>query len=193
MKGAEVEGPLTRRQILGRLMVTTSVAALAVYSGSAVVRHYAGNDSMPPPAADPDIPQFEVFLELSRIVLARSDLDQSVAQRIYQAFMQEPWGPLHIRSAYAALCGDAAPGSQDTGARHAAPLENLAADDQWFVSHLVSTWYLGVYYLENQLPQRMTYEGALMYRALHGLIPAPFQSVGFGKWTEPPAGADIGP
>ncbi len=174
-----MDGPLTRRQIVGRLMVTTGVAAILVYAGPGLVPHYTPDPATPPSGADPTVPQFETFLALSRIVLARSDLDQNVARHLFEAFMDEPWGVDHISSAYAALRGDAA-----------VQLKLLTPDDRWFVSHLVSTWYLGVYYREGQPPQRIAYEGALMHQAMQGLAPAPLQSVGFGKWTEPPAGAE---
>jgi hypothetical protein len=161
-------------------MVTTGVAAILVYAGSALVRRTA-NHSTPPSGADPTLPTFDMFLALSRIVLARSDLDQSVARRMFEVFMDEPWAGDRILSAYAALRGDATASSS-----------NLGSDDRWFVSHLISTWYLGVYYREGEPPQRIAYAGALMHEAMQGLAPAPFQSVGFGKWSELPAGAEIG-
>ena len=50
----------------------------------------------------------------------------------------------------------------------------LAPGERWFVSHLVSIWYLGVYYHEQRSIQRITSDGALMYEAVRGLLPAPY-------------------
>ena len=57
----------------------------------------------------------------------------------------------------------------------------------WFTSHLLSTWYLGIYYHEQRPTRRVAYETALMFDAIRGRLPIPFvEATGFGVWSEPP-------
>jgi hypothetical protein len=142
-----------------------------------------------PPPGDPQAPSFEVFLELSRIVLLRDRLDEQTARSMYRIFRDEQWGPKHIHTAYAVL--RAAIIERGKKANPANPVSRsvLGAGEKWFVSHLITTWYLGVYYHERHPTQRITYEHALMFDAVRGTLPIPyFESTGYGAWAELPAG-----
>jgi hypothetical protein len=132
-------------------------------------------------------PSFDQFLALSRIVTVKETLNNEVAQKMFTVFMDEPWGPEHIKSTYRALYATtiAQAGKQDVPEL----LEGvkLTKGERWFFSHLLTTWYLGIYYHEERTTQRITYEGALMYDSLQGAIPIWF--IGErkpGYWTEPP-------
>ncbi len=144
-----------------------------------------------PPAGDPNHPTFEIFQALCSIVFAREDLDPTLTQRMYEVFMDEPRGPRHIGRTYARLREAIARQAWNPQERRAAPVARLDADERWFVSHLVTTWYLGIYYHMERPTQLITYEDALMYDAMRGLIPKPFfESVGYGRWAELPPGAE---
>jgi hypothetical protein len=140
-----------------------------------------------PPAGDPNAPTFEVFMALLRIVLLREQLDEEVSRRMYRLFLDEPWGRKHIHTAYAALRAAIIERNQSADRTAPAPSDVLGPDEKWFVSHLITTWYLGVYYHERRPTQRVTYDRALMFDAIRGTIPIPFlESTGYGAWADLP-------
>jgi hypothetical protein len=105
---------------------------------------------------------------------------------MYDVFMQEPWGPKHVGHAYA-LLREAILKAGSSGGREPVSFSALQSGERWFISHLVTTWYLGIYYHEQRPTRRITLIGALMYEAARGIAPTPyFESVGFGAWSEPP-------
>jgi hypothetical protein len=166
---------LTRRQIATRLFATTGVMALLVYSGSAFLRRSVIEN----PAAQPDTATFEDFVALSKLALGRLDIDLRVARKIFDVMMEEPHGPMHISAAYAAM--------QAVSGR-VRPAESLRGAERWFVSHLVTTWYLGIYYHEKRPTQRISSEGALMHQAVRERLVVPYiERTGFGAWVDPPA------
>lgn len=178
---------ITRREI--------SICLLAAAASSALPSWWAGakDDETSlrlnlPPVGDPYSPSFEVFLALSQIVLMRTDLDIPFARQMFQLFLREPWGPKHVSTAYAALRNVVITRAQ-RGGREAVEQATLPYGERWFISHLVTTWYTGVYYHPEEPTQWMTLHGAVMFDPTRGLIPKPYeQSVGFGKWADPPKG-----
>ena len=146
--------------------------------------------SLPVPG-DINDPTFEVFQALCSTVLAREALDRGLTQHMFDIFMDEPWGPKHIGHAYAALREALTRQADDERAARAVPLARLDGGERWFVSHLATTWYLGVYYHERREPLRVTLQGALMYDAMDGLTPRPYREhVEFGRWADPPAASE---
>jgi hypothetical protein len=141
-----------------------------------------------PPSGDPNNPTFEVFEALCGIVLARDHVDGALARRMYEVFKAEPWGSKHIGHTYAALRDAIAREGWTTRSGAASLLPHLDPGERWFVSHLVTTWYLGIYYHEKRPAQRITRDGALMYAALNGLAPVPYlEGYGFGRWADRPS------
>jgi len=176
---------LTRRQ--------AAVVLVAVCGGTAAAWWEAGRWqrtrlelSLPPPG-DPNAPSFEVFMALSRIVLLRDRLDEQAARQMYRLFMDEPWGPKHIHTAYAALRAAIIERNHRADRTAPAPLKMLGPHETWFISHLVTTWYLGIYYHEQRPTQRVTYAHALMFEAIRGTLPIPYlENTGYGAWAELP-------
>ena len=132
-------------------------------------------------------PSYEVFLALSKLVTCRETLNEDVARKMYRVFLDEPWGPEHIKSTYRALRSAVL---AQAGQREMPALmkgATLREGELWFISHILTTWYLGIYYHEERPTQRITYEGALMYDALQGAMPVWFSGERIpGYWTEPP-------
>jgi hypothetical protein len=140
-----------------------------------------------PPAGDSNAPSFEVFMELSRIVLLRDQLDVQIALRMYRLFMDEPWGAKHIHVAYTSLRSAIIERGRKANRKNPAPRSVLGPSENWFVSHLVTTWYLGIYYHEQRPTQRIAYEQALLFDAVRGTLPIPYlESTGYGTWAELP-------
>lgn len=126
----------------------------------------------------------EVFSALSSIITLRDNLDKQTTERMYKVFMDEPWGPNYILRLYNKL-------SVAIGNKKRLPLKDPAwqLDDgeKWFAGHLLTTWYLGIYYHEKRPTQRITFEHALMFDSVRDSIPIPyFENTPFGEWGNPP-------
>lgn len=139
-----------------------------------------------PPAAVTSPPSFETFLALSQIVLVEEHLDHALAQQMFDLFMAEPWGPKHIASCYTALRSAFLERDQRGGQATVAKV-SLPYGETWFISHLVTTWYVGVYYHSERPTTWITLHGAMMNRGVRGLLPQRYEeSVGFKNWARPP-------
>ncbi len=143
-----------------------------------------------PTSFDREKPPFEVFLALSKLVTVRTSLDIDAAKRMYPIFMDEPWGSQHIVSSYTQILSLIDLPSHTTPPFTSLVRGKLGKGESWFTSHLLTTWYLGIYYHEARPPVRVTYESALMFDSIRGVLPVPLlESTGYGGWTEPPAGS----
>jgi Membrane bound FAD containing D-sorbitol dehydrogenase len=177
---------ITRRQLALGLLA-------ALGGGGAIYWQRVGQDGTAvdldlPPSRNPFAPEFDEFLALSQIVLMRSNLDKAGARKLYDVFVEEPWGPKHIGHAYAVLRRELAQTRRHGGAVGPLSLSRLEDGERWFVKHLLTTWYLGVYYHAERPTQRLLYDEALMFDAIRGVIPVPFlEATGFGAWAEPPS------
>jgi len=144
--------------------------------------------AFPAPDVDPEDPSFEVFYRLSQLVAGRDELDMAAARKLYPVFMQEPWGPKHIATAfteiYDVLTNAEGPLSVAAIVRDG----QIGEGETWFVSHLLTTWYLGIYYHEARV-ERLLYEDALMWERVGAwkVIPG-IPSETSRQWMDPPAG-----
>lgn len=135
---------------------------------------------------DPENPSFDVFYRLSQWVTCRPDLSREDSRILYPVFMKEPWGTKHISTAFAeirdALTGRTPPPALPEIITSGA----LGEGEAWFVKHLLTTWYLGIYYHETG-DRRLLYEGALMFEAIADTHPIPgFSDREYGFWAEKP-------
>jgi hypothetical protein len=163
-----MENRITRRQIVVRgALSLIAIGGLAVAAG-AWQRH---RSSLPGPN---DVPSFDDFLVLSRALLKRDQLDLPVARKIYDTILAEPWGPQHIATLLHTVQSKPANG-------------DLTPDEKWFASHVLTTWYTGIYFYEHRDEQRMSFAVALMYDAVRTVMPTPFSaSSGYAAWATPP-------
>lgn len=179
--------------LTGVSMTRREVALLLMAAAGSALPHWASAqddetrlDIPLPPAGGSHAASFDVFMALSRIVLIEADLDQALARQLYDLFLQEPYGPKHIAAAYAALrpafVKRGKRGGQETVAQTSLPY-----GERWFISHVVTTWYVGVYYHPDRPTKWLTRHGAMMYRGVRDLVPSPYEeSAGFGRWAAPP-------
>lgn len=136
---------------------------------------------------------FAVFLALSSIVTARTSLDIEIAKKMHRVFLEEPWGKEHILSTYRQLLEILGAGPFSNPPIDSSSRRQLGGAQRWFASHLLATWYLGIYYHESQPAQRITFEHALMFDAVKFSYPVPFVgATGFGRWSVEPTGVDHG-
>jgi D-sorbitol dehydrogenase-like protein len=178
---------VTRRQLVLTLIAVMGGSAAGFWSIAG--RDETGVELVLPPPGNPMFPSLETFRALSQIAFARTVLDETLVRRMYEIFMDEPWGPKHIGTAYAVLYRALGQAKSENW-KLAEWLPLLGPGEKWFVSHLITTYYLGIYYHEQRPTRRVTYEDAAMFDAIRGILPVPFlESTGFGTWTDPPPNA----
>lgn len=179
---------VTRRDIAASLLALAGVS-VAPYFAAAQSDTVRLQLSLPP-IANRMAPTFEIFLALSRIVLMRNDLDLEAGRRYFELFTAEPWGLKHIGTAYAMIRETVMSHAQQ-GGRAAVEQAQLPQGERWFISHLVTTWYIGVYYHPERPTDWITLRGAVMYDATRGIVPRPYEdNVGYGGWTHLPKSAE---
>jgi hypothetical protein len=171
----------SRRTILKTLLALGAGGVSLVYRDTLAA---ADNRRIALPAGGAKEATLEVFTALSAIVTLHDDLDSDAAARMHKIFMDEPWGPDHIVRSYNKL--RAALGNKSRAVL-TEPSWQLDEGERWFVGHLLTTWYLGIYYHNERPTQRVTYEHALMFAPVRGVIPIPFfENTPFGEWADPP-------
>lgn len=181
---------LTRRQFLRALIL----GGVAISSGYAwKVLHTStsssalSNFTIDLPTVENGNVTFDIFFALSKIITARALLDKAAAQKIYAVFIHEPWAKEHIIDCYKKLLIllDRAQLMYPPYTTHIR--NQLNASEKWFISHLLTTWYTGIYYHESAPTQRILYQQALMFDALSQTYPIPLvEAIGYGGWATPP-------
>lgn len=177
---------LSRRALIAALLGGgTTLLASRYWVGEASAQPIVKfNLPVPAPAQDAS---FVLFFALSQMVTLRPQLDEAVARRMYPLFLDEPWGAHHIYSTYVQLWDLLKPSTMHAEPAHPALSGALGKGQAWFAAHLLTTWYLGVYYHERMPPLRLAHAEALMFDSLHPEFPRPFvESTGFGEWGNPP-------
>jgi hypothetical protein len=142
------------------------------------------------PEPDPgtgDTPSFDLFFRLSKLVTGRSRLDPAVARRMHDVFNGEPWVRKHAETAYAQIVA-ALRARNETATVAELVARGIVQDgEKWFVSHLLTTWYLGVYYHPDRDDVRITFDKALMHELLADYRPVPgFSDRETGFWHDRP-------
>lgn len=131
----------------------------------------------------------EDFATLSKAVTLRDDLPQEAVEKMYAVFKDEPWMAEHvtglnkkIKKGLETVAGKRPPMKD--------PAWKFSDGEKWFAAHLLTTWYLGIYYHEERETQRVLFADALMFDPLSGVLPVTYlEATGFGKWAEPPESA----
>lgn len=133
-------------------------------------------------------PSLAVFIRLSQWITCRQELSMEVAEKIFPLIQAEPWGKEHLVSTYQKIktSFDQQGGQESVPAMIEAGV--LGKGETWFVSHLLTTWYLGIYYHESREPVRVAFEDALVWQAFTDWKSAPgFSSLEPGHWATKPA------
>lgn len=176
---------ISRRALIATLLKSTAAALTVRYWISAASAESTLSLKLPEPGSA-EAPLFEVFLALSQLVTLRPHLDEMLARRMYPLFLDEPWGAHHIHSTYAQLLGLIE--LSDGQLKPLPPLlkDGLGKGQAWFAGHLLTTWYLGIYYHARMPPMRVAYAEALMFDAVSPMLPNRFVGgTGFGVWGNP--------
>lgn len=159
---------MTRRELVKTLLALGAGGVFLSYA-----RAFAADDTLLAVAGGEPGGR-ELFAAVSALVTLRDNLDPGTVTSMYEIFKDEPWATEHMKGLYAKV----------RGAASAAPLTD---GERWFAGHLLTTWYLGIYYHEQRPVRRVTYRHALMFDAASGLMPVPYlEANGFGSWTEKP-------
>lgn len=183
---------MTRRQLVLSLASVLGTGLLIKYGISAKEIEPESIEFQMPDSSHIGPPSYDQFLALSKIVTVKENLNDEVARKMFKVFMDEPWGPEHIKSAYRALYTAIVAHSGKQEFPDLLEGVKLTKGERWFISHLLTTWYLGVYYHEERPTQRITFEGALMYEVLQGAMPIWFTGERVpGNWREPPSAIKV--
>lgn len=126
------------------------------------------------------------FAALCKAVTLRDDLPQEALEKMYAVFKDEPWMTEHVTG----LNDKIRKGLKESAGRRPPmkdPAWKFSEGEKWFASHLLTTWYLGIYYHEQRPTQRVLFEDALMFDPVRGTLPVTYlEPTGFGNWAEPP-------
>lgn len=172
-----------RREFVVMLASAIAAGAAGVHARTAG----RGLLALPRLTPDPAAPTFAVFYRLSQMVTGRIDLDREVARRMFDVFRDEPWAGKHLATAYTAAADALEEGGPDGTMADVLRAGVLQDGERWFVSHLLTTWYLGVYYHPDRPTVRITYRGALMHEAVADYRPVPgFAESETGAWAVRP-------
>lgn len=177
---------ITRRQIIKTLLALGAGSVLSSYLSA-----FADDKSLIRTAlADAPTP-LDKFRTVSTFITLRDDLDAAAVQAMHAVFMAEPWGPEHIDGLYNKMTASLKNSSNNKPPLVTDPALALTEGESWFAEHLLTTWYLGIYYHAEKSTKRILYETALMFKPLAGIIPIPFiEHTGFGAWAHPPEGIE---
>ncbi|MFM2407287.1 MAG: Membrane bound containing D-sorbitol dehydrogenase [Pseudomonadota bacterium] len=140
-----------------------------------------------------DVAGLNGFIRLSVFLTQVEQLDQETAGRIYEHILLEPWGKEHLalieeRIRILQLESSSTVTLQQLLANKHFN-EEAGKGERWFVDHLLTTWFTGIYYHQSG-NYVITYRDALMHVALQNIRPIPGHCVStFGYWTEPPVSA----
>ncbi len=178
---------VSRRTVIAAMIGGGISALVARYLIRTAAAEPALSLKLPAAGSADHPPSFEVFLALSQLVTQRQLLDEATARRMYPLFLDEPWGAHHIYTTYTQLLALLITPAELPRHAHPALAGKLGTGQAWFASHLLTTWYLGIYYHERTAPVRVAHSEALMYDLVHPYIPRRFDEGGvFGAWGDPP-------
>lgn len=177
---------LSRRRLVQALLAGAAASA-SVYYWKTFQNDQQVLDIELPSNPDFDVPSLDLFIALSKLVTLREKLDQTMAEKMYPLFIEEPWGLHHISSSYQQILGLAGIPPYTKPPISTSSRKQLGEGQAWFTYHLLTTWYLGIYYHESRTPVRVGHEHALMYDSVRGILPIPYvEAAGFASWTASP-------
>ncbi len=131
----------------------------------------------------------EVFHKLSQWLTQRENLDKNDSDKVYAAIRQEPWGNEHVVQIYGKIAPLFAEENKTLDVAKLIDSQFFNDGERWFISHLLLTWYLGIYYHEEREDQRILYETALMHNISREAVPVRFfDRTPFGEWAKPSRG-----
>jgi len=167
---------ITRRNLLKILLVFSNPALFlsAVKVNSIELKLSENEDDF----------SFENFIWLSQIITKQNNLDENISRKIYQLIMDEPYGDEHLKNVFTSFKQHRTIVGSDWEIMINA--SNFSAGEQWFISHLLLTWYTGVYY-HDKGNHHVTLKHALMYKKISNFRTPPTYCAGApGHWDGPP-------
>jgi len=131
-------------------------------------------------------PSFDTFLLLSKILTAKSDLNLEFAKKIYETFLTEPWSAKHFNTVIQVIRRVSDDNGGGFDLHVAMKEEQFEKNERWFISHLLFTWFTGVYYYTGR-DKRLSFQYALIHEVLADIHTTPtFSKQSHGFWAELP-------
>lgn len=174
---------LRRRAVLWTVVTAATLSIFHKRQALGFIRSMEANDK---PIASAVELSLSGFLELSRYVTGRSDLQSDIGQRLLNLYGDDPRALKRLSQLHrhiAAWNNGAAPSTSfDFWVRTTQPTKELEAAAMRLLEH----WYTGIY--RNQRKAIVfAYDDALMYRPCAEVHPIPTRCGGaMGYWSKPP-------
>lgn len=167
---------ITRRNLL-KILLALSKPALFLISikANSVEQRLIENE---------DHISLEKFFWLSQIITKQNNLDEQTSRIIYQLIMDEPYGNEHLKNVFARFKQHQAIADNDRDMM--VSTSGFSEGEQWFMSHLLLTWYTGIYF-HTRGNFSVSLKNALMYQLQSDYRQAPTYCGGKpGFWSEAP-------
>lgn len=133
-----------------------------------------------------EAPDFSTFYTLSQILTYQDDLKHGYAEKIYKVFLEEPWSAKHINTVVTVIKEYSSHNNRAFDIHDAMSVGLFEENETWFISHLIYTWFTGIYYFTGK-DQRIAYHDALINTVLDGLYVIPtYSDQAPGFWSELP-------
>ncbi|MDD2721894.1 MAG: sugar dehydrogenase complex small subunit [Gallionella sp.] len=133
---------------------------------------------------------FQTFITISVFLTGEKNLDLEIARNIYDHLRAEPWGREHLEQIAVKLSPLLMAESMVIPRWQLLHPTRFTETDHWFIQHILTTWYTGIYYFEDT-SLFIAYQRALMNVALRDVMPTPgFSDMEFGAWSGLPVGAE---
>lgn len=130
----------------------------------------------------------DAFRKLSSIISGVDQLDEETAQQILNCIRAEPWGKEHLAQIAEKILPPAK-SRMPINRRKLLDHKQFTEGERWFIGHLLTTWFTGVYYHQTG-NQVVAYRNALMFQSIKEIRPIPGHcDAHFGFWSQPPTGA----
>jgi hypothetical protein len=131
-----------------------------------------------------DIGTLEDFHNLSKWICCRHELNLEDTKKIFSVFEKEPYVKEHMKRSFQLIKDKYIINSESTDFKSI--WSEIPEQDgiKWFIGHVFTTWYLGIYYYEGIEPQKILHETSLMYLDMHDLGTVPFiNPIGYAAWA----------
>lgn len=177
---------LDRRKFIIRTASTILAATLSTSKAFAFTKLFYQDAT---DGRDAKSANLDVLYKLSQWVTYREHLSKDAAQKLYKIFENEPWGKEHIVQVYNKIRRSIQKSQNSYDLSQLLKSDLFNDGEKWFISHVITTWYLGVYYHETSDDTRVLYEDALMFESLDGIAPIPYRgNITYGQWEYVPEG-----
>lgn len=143
-----------------------------------------GSTIIPKINADSSVISFQGFYDFSKTITGFNELNVKYTRNVYDLIISEPWGKENLKNIISKISQLELTASSNQKTIFKA--DNFDEGEQWFISHLLLTFYTGVFFHETgnkniSLKDSLMHQLQIDYRQ-----PPTYCSGEIGFWAEPP-------